>query len=83
MKARRFFVEELMCKDYNSEIQWRYTHPERYKTRDEALEEVLSKMYELRNLGHYIKSVDIDLLKEAFWIFTDESSNTEYYVFEC
>lgn len=74
-----YIIVETMTSD---DVRWEYKHPELYKTREDAIGELLVKAQELKQLGHHISSVTIEQLDDCHCILIDESANIRYYVFE-
>lgn len=72
-------IVESMTSD---DVRWEYEHSDLYKTREDAIGDCLVIAQELRQLGHDISSVTVQQLDDCCCIFTDESANVRYYVFE-
>lgn len=78
-RKTNYKIVESMASD---DVRWEFEHLELYKTREDAIGELLVKAQELKQLGHHISSVTIEQLDDCNCILTDESANVRYYVFE-
>ena len=78
-RKTNYKIVETMTSD---DARWEYKHLELYKTREDAIGELLVKAQELKQLGHHISSVTIEQLDDCNCILIDESANIRYYVFE-
>lgn len=78
-RKTNYIIVETVASD---DARWEYKYPELYKTREDAIGELLVKAQELKQLGHHISSVTIEQLDDCNCILIDESANIRYYVFE-
>lgn len=78
-RKTNYKIVETMTSD---DLRWEYEHLELYKTREDAIGELLVKAQELKQLGRHISSVTIEQLDDCNCILIDESANIRYYVFE-